>query len=55
MISFKARLMRAFMRDGVDGLITGYPSSALEQRKAVAAETGMAGRLEDTLRALVDW
>lgn len=48
-------LMRAFMRDGVDGLITGYPSSALEQRKAVAAETGMAGRLEDTLRALVDW
>ena len=48
-------LMRAFMRDGVDGLITGYPSRALEQREAVAAETGMAGRLEDTLRALVDW
>lgn len=47
--------MRAFVRDGVDGLITGYPSRALEQREAVADETGMAGRLEDTLRALLDW
>ncbi|MGM0384472.1 MAG: glycerophosphoryl diester phosphodiesterase membrane domain-containing protein [Actinomycetota bacterium] len=47
--------MRTFMREGVDGIITGHPSRALEQRAVVEAETGLAGRLEDALRALVDW
>lgn len=47
--------MRGFMRDGVDGIITGDPRLALEQREAVLAETGVADRLADTLRALVDW
>jgi glycerophosphoryl diester phosphodiesterase len=50
-----AARMRDFVRDGVDGLVTGYPSRALEQREAVGAETGTAQRLEDTLRALVGW
>lgn len=47
--------MRVFMRDGVDGIITGEPALALEQREAVLAETAVADRLADTLRALVDW
>lgn len=46
--------MRSFIREGVDGLITTYPRRALEQRAAVLAETGMADRLEDTLRSLAD-
>lgn len=47
--------MRVFIRDGVDGIITGDPRLALQQREAVLAETGVADRLADTLRALVDW
>lgn len=47
--------MRAFMRAGVDGLITDRPAGALEERTAVAAETGLADRVGDALRALVDW
>ncbi|NCD19149.1 MAG: hypothetical protein EOL89_04060 [Actinobacteria bacterium] len=46
--------MRAFMREGVDGLITGYPAMALEQRDVVASD-GLADRLEDALRSLIDW
>jgi hypothetical protein len=47
--------MRMFMRDGVDGIITGNPQLALQQREAIEAETGVADRLADTLRALGDW
>ncbi len=47
--------MRMFIREGVDGIITGQPRLALDQRHTVATEAGMADRLEDTLRALVDW
>jgi len=47
--------MRSFIRDGVDGLITGQPRLALEQRSVVAAEVGAADRLEDAIRRLVDW
>lgn len=46
--------MRAFMREGVDGLITGYPAMALEQRNIVASDA-LADRLEDALRSLIDW
>lgn len=45
--------MRIFMRQGVDGIITNQPRQALEQRAAVQAETGVADRLADTIRALV--
>lgn len=47
--------MRLLMRDGVDGLITGYPSRALEQRAEVAERTSVGERLEETLRSLTDW
>ncbi len=47
--------MRVFIRDGVDGLITGDPRSALHERSAVDGEAGVADRLADTLRALADW
>ncbi|MCM3660747.1 glycerophosphoryl diester phosphodiesterase membrane domain-containing protein [Georgenia satyanarayanai] len=47
------RRVRAFVRDGVDGVITPSPSVALEQRGVVAAETGVSDRLSDLIRSLV--
>ncbi|PYG00644.1 glycerophosphoryl diester phosphodiesterase [Georgenia satyanarayanai] len=47
------RQVRVFTRDGVDGLITSAPGTALEQRAAVAAETGVSDRLADAVRDLV--
>lgn len=44
--------MRAFMREGVDGIITGYPAMALEQREIASSES-LADRLEDALRSLI--
>ena len=47
------RQLRNLVREGVDGIITSSPDVALEQRAAVAAETGVSGRLADVIRSLV--
>ncbi|MDI9629713.1 MAG: glycerophosphodiester phosphodiesterase family protein [Acidobacteriota bacterium] len=44
--------MRVLFRDGVDGIITDHPDLALQERKQVSDEKGVADRLSDALKRL---
>lgn len=48
--------MRGYLRDGVDGIITDHAAVLIEQRAAIADETGLAPKLLDALgRAVTLW
>jgi len=48
--------MRDYLRDGVDGIVTDAASLLIQQRAAVADETGLAPKLLDALgRAITLW
>ena len=48
------RLGMPVRHEGVDGMSTGQPARAVEERAAVHADTGFARCLEDTLRGILD-